>query len=201
MLTRRRLPEKISCAQVWHICARHGRHIFLGVHNHLETCTDCKIDAIIEKAATMQSEHLRARSTARYFMRLFVKRPDMSDESKKICKGFLIQCENWDVKIHYSRHLTRIEVAESIFNAILSVYGVIRPSMRWPTRSYTDKYERRNRQRAVVRKQLPNVSPEEAENDELFQTAACLGEEFLAKHAEDPESLLRLLEVYRVFIT
>lgn len=180
------------------MCSQHGRYIFAGICNHIETCRLCDISAIIKKAGTMESDHRRSRATARYFMRMLIKRPDMDDEAKRICKSFLIGSENWDVKIHYSRFLTRDEVAESIFNAI---HPFQRNVMRWPTRSYKDKYEKRNRQYVLVKKKLPNVSPQEAENDDLFQTAAQLGEDFLRSHAGNPKDLLRVLEVYRVFIT
>ena len=143
----------------------------------------------------MKSDHVSSGSTTRYFMRLLVKHPAMDAEAKSICKGFLIRCENWDVKIQYSRYLTRIEVAESIFS-ITRKNGI----MRWPTRSYTDKYERKNRLRQTVKKKLPNLSPTERENDELFQTAARLGEDFLFRNADDAKQLLGMLEVYRVFI-
>jgi hypothetical protein len=113
-----------------------------------------------------------------------------------------MNADSWDMKVHFSKYLTKEEVVNAIIHTctkpIKSIHSIRSTRMKWPTYSYEYKYKKLNPMGIKVNKKSPTVTYDETENDSLFETAVRLGSEYIIDHSQDKAFLLQQLEVSKI---
>lgn len=182
------------------ICILRGDRVFKAIKQHLRHCKSCNPSHYVFHLQDSGRNERATRDRTELFV-FFLKTFDLTPAAQKICKGYLLRCTSWDLKIKYSGLLSKREVGESILEEIRS-YTPISSKLRWPPRSYSMKFEKYDpRGRRRVPKENVKIADQELENDNLFRVACLLGHEYMRTRASNVDQLLQLLEIESVMST